>query len=98
MELWEASSETHTVCLDRDKWREKKERDLKGCRIIVWITKRKGRDLEGRSLEGKRGQILLRIQFFLKWKDFNYVWIATLERKERKGRGREMEGKKLLFV
>ena len=33
---------------------------------LVWITKRKGGDLEGKGLEGKYGKVLLKIQSFLR--------------------------------
>lgn len=66
----QSSSLTLKLYLDTEKLRERKERIQKDKGSIIWITKREGRDLEERDLEGKYRQTLIRIQSLLKWKDF----------------------------
>ena len=48
----------------------KKKRKGKDEEYRIWITKTEGRDLKGRDLKGKYRQVLLRIQYFLRWKGF----------------------------
>ena len=52
------------LCLDREKWRERKRRkNIEGWRSFAWITK-KG----GEGFAGKTWTDFLRIQSLLKWK------------------------------
>ena len=53
-----------TLCLDREKWRQRRGRDMEGWSIRCLDNKKGGRDLEGRGLEGNMDKFCKKYDLF----------------------------------